>query len=98
MACYPIVDKYKNIIGFACTRGKKSDDEDGIIELESCENCEAIFTEYQCDFKLDNGQICDKILCQRCAYEIENDNHLCPEHKKIFEEKHGVLVFGGRFR
>lgn len=77
MPCYPIYDKKEDKInGFMC--GKN-------LDLPICCNCRLI-CEYLCDFPVGKNGTCDRKLCQKCALEIKNDIHLCPEHAIFYKD------------
>lgn len=35
-----------------------------------------------CDYPVKAFRTCDRPICRRCATEIGEDRHLCPEHRK----------------
>lgn len=34
----------------------------------------------ECDFKLENGTTCDRLMCTGCARRTGSDLDLCPDH------------------
>lgn len=82
MPCYPIYDEKKDeISGWMCGEN---------LNLPVCADC-GLICEYLCDFPVGKNSTCDKKICPRCALEIKNDIHLCPEHAIYYKDNSDSL-------
>lgn len=37
----------------------------------------------ECDFNLENGTTCDRLMCERCAHRTAPGFDLCPQHREV---------------
>lgn len=82
MGCYPIINKKGKAEGFLCGRD---------LKIEMCPTCGAGMADFQCDFPVGKHATCDRKMCLKCALEIKDDIHLCPEHAVFFKDNDDSL-------
>lgn len=78
MPCLPF--SHAGMTGFVCTTGR----------TKQCSAC-AGAGRFQCDWKVGktkSGKVrrCDRYLCAGHATEVAPDKHLCPEHKRAYDQ------------
>lgn len=83
MPCYPFLydKKLDKAQGWLC--GK-------LLEQQICASC-GFELEYLCDFPVGESGTCNKKLCDKCAFEIKPDIHLCPEHTIFYKDNSSSL-------
>lgn len=79
MGCNPLINESGQVVGFACSMGRK--------RREKCFYCGRESNKL-CDFKIrDGGKTCDRKICERCSIHEDPDSDFCKVHFQDQEQK-----------